>query len=238
MLHYQPKVDLVSGRLEGLEALIRWNDPENGLTAPFKFIPVLEETGMILDVGRWALREAASAFSRWRAHGFAAPRIAVNVSAIQLRQRNFAAEVAAIAAAGNASDGVDIEITESMIMGEIDRSIDIIRSLREAGIKVAMDDFGTGYSSLSYLARLPIDFLKIDRSFISKINEDSNDLTIVTAIISMAHSLNLKIIAEGVEKASQRDLLSGLRCDQIQGYLVSRPVPEDQIVALLSGKKP
>jgi EAL domain-containing protein (putative c-di-GMP-specific phosphodiesterase class I) len=122
-------------------------------------------------------------------------------------------------------------------MEEIDRSIVIIRSLREAGIMVAMDDFGTGYSSLSYLARLPIDYLKIDRSFIAKIDEDSNDLTIVTAIISMAHSLHLKIVAEGVEKAAQRDLLSGLQCDQIQGYLVSRPVPENQIVALFSREK-
>ncbi|HWH48239.1 MAG TPA: EAL domain-containing protein [Burkholderiales bacterium] len=237
VLHYQPKVNLASGKLEGLEALIRWNDPENGLTAPFKFIPILEETGMILDVGRWALREAATAFSRWREQGFAAPRIAVNVAASQLRQKNFAAEVASIVASRKARHGVDIEITESMIMEEIDRSIVIIRSLREAGIMVAMDDFGTGYSSLSYLARLPIDYLKIDRSFIAKIDEDSNDLTIVTAIISMAHSLHLKIVAEGVEKAAQRDLLSGLQCDQIQGYLVSRPVPENQIVALFSREK-
>ncbi len=233
VLHYQPKVSLASGQIEGLEALIRWNDPDSGLVQPSRFISVLEETGMILEVGKWALIESARVFQKWRTEGIAAKRIAVNVSAIQLRQRDFVDFVRQIFNDYGPENGIDIEITESMVMQDIERSADILRALRDAGAKIAMDDFGTGYSSLSYLARLPIDALKIDRSFISTITERQDDVEIASAIISMAQSLGLITIAEGVETQPQCDLLRALGCHQIQGYLVSRPLPEEEILKML-----
>jgi len=234
VLHYQPKVDIDSRELLGLEALIRWQDPETGLIPPYKFIPILEETGMILDLGRWVLQEAARAHLRWRKQGYRPPRIAVNVSSIQLRQKNFATDIADIVAASNAEWSVDVEITESVMMENIDRSIAMFHVLRETGLLVSMDDFGTGYSSLSYLARLPIDYLKIDRSFITKINSDTNSRTIVAAIISMTHALNLTVIAEGVENEAQLGLLKRLQCDQFQGYLIGPGEPEDRVVKILA----
>ena len=234
VLHYQPKVDIHSRELLGLEALIRWQDPDTGLIPPYKFIPILEETGMILDVGRWVLQEAAQVHLRWRKQGYRPPRIAVNVSSIQLREKNFATNIADIVAAADAGQSVDVEITESVMMENIDRSITMFHALREIGVMVSMDDFGTGYSSLSYLARLPIDYLKIDRSFIMKINSDANSRTVVAAIISMAHALNLKVIAEGVENEAQLGLLKRLQCNQFQGYLISPGVPEDRVVAMLA----
>ena len=233
VLHYQPKVSLENGEVEGLEALLRWNDPDSGLVPPARFIPILEETGMILDVGKWVLTEAARVFKKWRAAGFAAKRIAVNVSPIQLRQPDFVDFVRLVLAEHGPENGIDIEITESMVMQDIERSMEILLALRDAGAKIAMDDFGTGYSSLSYLARLPIDALKIDRSFINTITERQDDTEIASAIISMAKSLGLITIAEGVETRAQYDLLRKLGCDQVQGYLISRPVPEEEILKML-----
>ncbi|HEX4987082.1 MAG TPA: EAL domain-containing protein [Burkholderiales bacterium] len=233
VLHYQPKVSLATGAIEGVEALLRWNDPDSGLVPPSQFIPILEETGMILDVGKWALSEAASVFSRWRSMGIGAARIAVNVSQIQLRQRDFVDYVRDLLHGHGPEAGIDIEITESMVMQDIGRSTQILTALRSAGTRIAMDDFGTGYSSLSYLARLPIDALKIDRSFVKTITERQDDVEIASAIISMAKSLNLTTIAEGVETREQYDLLRELGCQQVQGYFVSRPLPEQDIVRML-----
>jgi EAL domain-containing protein (putative c-di-GMP-specific phosphodiesterase class I) len=232
-LHYQPKISLATGEVVGVEALLRWNDPESGLVMPARFIPVLEETGMIAEVGQWALAEAARVFRDWKARGLPARRIAVNVSSIQLRRMDFVDYVKTLLADHGPDVGIEIEITESMVMQDIERSARILSELREAGVGIAMDDFGTGYSSLSYLARLPIDTLKIDRSFISTMTEKQDNVEVAAAIISMAHSLNLKTVAEGVETPQQREMLRNLGCHQIQGYLISPPLPEEAVARLL-----
>ena len=232
VLHYQPKVDLKKRRISGLEALMRWNDPDTGLVPPFKFISILEETGLILEAGRWALEQAIADFSRWKGNGLRVPRIAVNVSAIQLRQKDFVATVER--ALGAAGEGVlELEITESLIMQDVDANIRTLRAIRDMGVEIAVDDFGTGYSSLSYISRLPINTLKIDRAFIMNMTSKPDDLSIVSTIISLGHSLELKIVAEGVETEEQANLLRLLKCDEFQGYLFSRPVPAQQVEALL-----
>ena len=238
VLHYQPKVNLETGQISGLEALIRWNDPEAGLVPPLKFIPVLEETGMILQVGRWALEQAMADSGQWHAQGLLPPRIAVNVSPIQLRQKDFVGTVERVlSGAGNRAGGLDLEITESLIMQDIEANIRKLRAVREMGVEVAVDDFGTGYSSLSYLTRLPINALKIDRAFIINMASKPDDLSIVTTIISLGHSLNLKVIAEGVETEEQATLLRLFKCDEIQGYLFNPAVPAEQIEQFLREKK-
>jgi diguanylate cyclase (GGDEF)-like protein/PAS domain S-box-containing protein len=233
-LHYQPKVDLATGRISGLEALIRWNDPETGLVPPGKFIPLLEETGMILDVGVWAIRKAILDRREWTAKGLRPPRVAVNVSPIQLRQKDFVSIVKhAIEDSGQESSGLDLEITESLIMENIEENIVKLTAIRAMGIEIAIDDFGTGYSSLSYIAKLPINALKIDRAFIMSVASSSGSMSIVSTIISLAHSLNLEVIAEGVETEEQRKLLKLLKCDTMQGYLFSKPLPVAEIGAKL-----
>ncbi|HYP86932.1 MAG TPA: EAL domain-containing protein, partial [Polyangiaceae bacterium] len=208
LLHYQPKVQLRTGRIVGLEALIRWQDPERGLVPPGLFIPVLEETEMILDVGRWVLERAARQYLEWRRQGHAPPRIAVNVSAIQLAQRGFIEELDEILLARpGAAAGLDIEITESVLMDDLEGNIEKLHAVKRRGLRVAIDDFGTGYSSLGYLSRLPLDALKVDRSFINGMADEPQQMSIVTTIISLAHSLDLKVIAEGVETATQAQLL-------------------------------
>jgi diguanylate cyclase (GGDEF)-like protein/PAS domain S-box-containing protein len=230
LLFYQPKIQLRTGTLAGVEALIRWRDPERGLVPPGLFIPVLEDTEMILDVGRWVLERAARQFLEWRAQGLAVPRIAVNVSTVQLAQRDFVDSLEAVLAANpGAQAGLDLEITESVLMDDLAGNIDKLRAAKERGLAVAVDDFGTGYSSLGYLSRLPLDALKIDRSFIDGMSEDPQRMSIVTTIISLAHSLELKVVAEGVETASQAQLLRLLRCDEIQGYLVAKPLPAEEV---------
>jgi diguanylate cyclase (GGDEF)-like protein/PAS domain S-box-containing protein len=237
LLHYQPKVDLKSGIVVGLEALIRWNDPASGLVPPGKFIPVLEETGLIRVVGGWVLEHAAAQYRAWKLAGFSPPRIAVNVSAIQLAARDFAVSLErTIERYPDASAGIDLEITESVFVDDLAGSIEKLALARKHGLSVAIDDFGTGYSSLSYLGRLPIDALKIDRSFVVRMADDSQSTSIVTTIISLAHSLDLKVIAEGVETPYQSQLLRLLKCDQAQGFLVSRPVPADDVVKLFDAR--
>lgn len=239
VLYYQPKIDLATGAISGLEALIRWNDPDSGLVPPGKFIPLLEETGMILEVGAWAIRRALHDHLRWQLMGFHPPRIAVNVSAIQLRQTDFVDTVRhAIAEAETDRHGLDLEITESLIMEDIERNIGEIDELHEMAVNIAIDDFGTGYSSLSYLARLPVQTLKIDRSFIATMMDNSDNMTIVSTIVSLAHSLKMRVIAEGVDTHEQSRVLKLMKCDEIQGYVFSRPVPFEEITALLtaSGK--
>jgi len=232
-LHYQPKVEMESNRIVGLEALMRWRGPGNVLMSPARFVPVLEETGMILEAGRIALEIAARMHREWKAAGLNPPRIAVNVSALQLRQRSFVADVQA--ALGGPDNGVDLEITESLLMEDIEESIRKLRALREAGANIALDDFGTGHSSLAYLSRLPIDTVKIDRSFVRAMTESPDATSIVSTIISLAQALRLKVVAEGVETEEQSRLLRLLRCDQMQGYLFSPPQPSEKIEGLLRG---
>jgi diguanylate cyclase (GGDEF)-like protein/PAS domain S-box-containing protein len=226
VLHYQPRVSLATGLLTGAEALIRWNDPRTGLVAPSRFIPSLEETGLIYEVGRWALGQAMKDCARWRAAGFHVGRIAVNVSPIQLRDPDFVAELErTLDIDPHAAAGLELEITESVIMEDIDRSIVSLRAIRAMGLTVAIDDFGTGFSSLSYLAKLPVDILKIDRSFITDMTESSEGLGLVSTIIGLAHGLKLKVVAEGVEAEEQSRLLGLLGCDEMQGFFFSRPIP-------------
>ena len=225
VLHYQPKVNIVSGKVTGAEALIRWNDPVSGLTLPGRFIPLLEEIGLIHDVGRWALRKAIEDYQRWRKTGLPAVRIAVNVSPLQLRNQNFVAEIQqAVSVAKDAAAGLQLEITESVIMQDVDHSIDSLLAIRELGVTIAIDDFGTGFSSLNYLAKLPVDTLKIDRSFVEMISAKGGP-TLVSVIINLAHALKLNTIAEGVETEEQLRHLRSLGCDEMQGYLFGKPVP-------------
>jgi EAL domain-containing protein (putative c-di-GMP-specific phosphodiesterase class I) len=228
VLHYQPKVNLASGKLTGAEALIRWNDPRTGLVAPGRFIPILEETGLIYDVGRWALRQAIADYLRWRSAGLPAVRVAVNVSPLQLRNHDFIAEIRqAIGIDAQAAAGLELEITESLIMEDVRHSIATLQAIRTMGVGIAIDDFGTGFSSLSYLAKLPVDTLKIDRSFVIDMTAAQEGLALVSTIINLAHALKLKVVAEGVETEEQARLLRLLNCDEFQGYLFSKPVPRE-----------
>jgi EAL domain-containing protein (putative c-di-GMP-specific phosphodiesterase class I) len=234
VLYYQPKVDTATRRIESVEALIRWKSPELGLVPPRQFIPLLEETGLILEVGAWALRRAAIDYRRWSEQGLNAPRIAVNVSPIQLRQRDF---VESVRDTLGGSTAIDLEITESLIMEDIQSSIEKLKAVRLLGAKIAIDDFGTGYSSLAYLAKLPVQEIKIDRSFIITMLEDPNAMTLVSTIISMAHSLKLKVVAEGVDEEGQAKELRRLGCDQMQGYLFSKPVDFDAMSVLIGQRE-
>ncbi len=226
VLHYQPKVNLASGLLTGCEALIRWNDPRAGLVPPGRFIPILEETGLINEVGRWALHRAIDDYLRWRKAGLPAVRIAVNVSPMQLRDRGFVAEIGRKTGIDtDAAAGLELEITESLIMEDVKHSIASLQAIRAMGITIAIDDFGTGFSSLSYLAKLPVNALKIDRSFVVDMTAGPQGLALVATIINLAHSLKLTVVAEGVETEEQRRILHLLRCDEMQGYLFSKPVP-------------
>jgi EAL domain-containing protein (putative c-di-GMP-specific phosphodiesterase class I) len=232
VLQYQPKVSLDTGKLVGAEALIRWNDPRTGLVPPGRFIPILEETGLIHEVGRWALRKAIAEYLRWRAAGLPAVRIAVNVSPLQLRNRGFIAEIQqAIGIDPAAAAGLELEITESLIMEDVKHSIATLQAIRAMGVTIAIDDFGTGFSSLSYLAKLPVDTLKIDRSFVIDMTAGPDGLALVSTVINLAHSLKLKVVAEGVETEEQSRLLRLMRCDEMQGFLFSKAVPGDEFQA-------
>jgi len=225
VLHYQPKVNLQNGRITSAEALIRWNDPRTGLVPPVGFIPILEEIGLIHEVGRWATRQAIADYLRWRAAGLPAVRIAVNVSLLQLRHRGFIAEITkAIGVDALAAAGLELELT-GLIMDDIKHSIATLQVIRRMGVTVAIDDFGTGFSSLSYLSRLPADTLKIDRSFVVDMTASPEGLALVSTIISLAHSLKRKVVAEGVETEDQAKMLRLLRCDEMQGFLFSKAVP-------------
>lgn len=237
VLHYQPKYNMITDRVCGLEALIRWDRPGQGMVPPSEFIPILEESDLILDVSSWILEQAARDWLAWGQKIQNVPRIAVNVSMIQLRQDDFVGQMGRAVEQGEQTIPLDLEITESLLMYDIDDTIGKLDAIRAAGLQVAIDDFGTGYSSLSYIARLPADYLKIDRSFIITMTEHPESMTIVATIITLAHSLGLKVIAEGVETEEQAKLLRLLRCDEVQGYLYSRPLPFGEIAALL-GKNP
>jgi diguanylate cyclase (GGDEF)-like protein/PAS domain S-box-containing protein len=228
VLHYQPKVNLESGGLTGAEGLIRWNNPRTGLVPPGQFIPILEETGLIYDVGRWALRKAIEDYMRWRTAGLPAVRIAVNVSPLQLRNRGFVDEIRQkVGVDPAAAAGLELEITESLIMEDVKHNIGSLQAIRAMGVTIAIDDFGTGFSSLSYLSKLPVDTLKIDRSFVIDMTSGAPGLSLISTIINLAHALKLKVVAEGVETEEQSRLLRLLRCDEMQGFLFSKPVPAE-----------
>lgn len=222
-LFLQPKFDAFTQRLTGAEALLRWRHPERGLIAPAQFISVLEETGLIIEVGAWVRSEGLSIWRRWNAQGRGDLRLAVNVSARELRHADFVPGCTALLGPCE-GHGLDIEITESMLMDDIDKSIQILQSLRTLGCKIAIDDFGTGYSSLNYLSRLPADALKIDQSFTAALVSSADTLSMVTNIIGLAHSLGLAVVAEGVEEEEQATMLRLLRCDELQGYLFGQPM--------------
>ncbi len=234
ILHYQPKVSLETGRITGVEALMRWQDPDNGLVPPGRFIPVLEETGLILEAGRQALARALAERRAWEGKGLAVPRVAVNVSAVQLQRRDFVREVrAAIEASGGGGSVLELEITESQVMRELETNIAKLRELREMDVEVAVDDFGTGYSSLNYLAKLPVTALKVDRSFIVSMTQGPEGLAIVSTIVGLSHSLGFRSVAEGVETEAQAGMLRSMRCNEMQGYLFSKPLPPAEFEALL-----
>lgn len=233
VLYYQPKVQIATGRLEGVEALLRWQDPQRGIVLPSGFIPVLEETGLILEVGEWVVRQALLDLSGWISRGFSVPRVSVNVSSIQLRHRDFLDMLVGLWGPDERSGLLEIEITESLILDDVKGTIANLEEIRSRGISVSIDDFGTGYSSLSYLASLPVTSLKIDQSFVAHLEDRPESLSIVSAIISLAHSLNLTVVAEGVENAGQLTILESLGCDAIQGYLVSKALPAGKFERLL-----
>ncbi|MDO9101409.1 MAG: EAL domain-containing protein [Candidatus Nitrotoga sp.] len=234
-LHYQPQVNLRSGRIIGVEALLRWNNPEIGMVPPEYFIPIAEETGLIIPIGEWVLREACRQNSEWRMLGLPKITVAVNLSAVQFRQNNFGEMIKEILCEyGLDPSGLELEITESAVMHNAEASIALLLELKAMGLKLAVDDFGTGYSSLSYLKRFPIDKLKIDQSFVRDITVDSDDAVIVSTIINMARTLKLKVIAEGVETAEQLSFLKHQECDEIQGYYFSKPMPPEKINSLLA----
>ncbi|HSC71310.1 MAG TPA: GGDEF domain-containing phosphodiesterase, partial [Candidatus Methylomirabilis sp.] len=233
-VHYQPQMDLLTGRLIGMEALVRWLHPEMGLVTPDKFIPLAEESGLIIPIGEWVLRTACRQNKAWHDMGFGPLRVAVNLSGRQFKQERLVESVAAILdETGLAPALLELEITESTIMRNAEETIVTLRRLKEMGISLAIDDFGTGYSSLSYLKHFPIDRLKIDRSFVLDITTDPDDAAIAEAIISMAHSLKLKVTAEGVEQQEQLHFLAQRKCDAMQGYLVSRPISTEEFTLLL-----
>ncbi|HNE13075.1 MAG TPA: EAL domain-containing protein [Accumulibacter sp.] len=233
-LLYQPQVNAESGEIVGVEALIRWQHPEHGIVSPAQFIPVAEESGLIVPMGEWVLNEACSQIVRWQARAVHAPRVAVNISARQLRSANFLDKVATtIAATGIAPERLELELTESILMDPEARQVQGLYRLRQLGVHFSIDDFGTGYSSLSYIKRFPIGMLKIDQSFVRGLPDSINDAGIATAVIAMARNMQLEVIAEGVETPAQLDFLRQAQCPKVQGYLFSRPLPADEAEKLL-----
>jgi EAL domain-containing protein (putative c-di-GMP-specific phosphodiesterase class I) len=234
-LFYQVKVDIATRGIKGLEALIRWHDPDYGSVSPLEFVPLLEESGMIVEVGRWVIEQAIADIAVWRSRNLAVPRVAVNVSEVQLRQPNFVATVlAALGPPQHHAAGVDIEITESMLAQNTAANVQKLLQLRATGVQVFMDDFGTGYSGLSQIAHLPLDALKIDRAFIAGMSGSAEHMAIVSAIINLARALRIAVVAEGVETEEQARKLKSLGCDEAQGYLFGRPMPAAELANLLA----
>ena len=238
VLHYQPQIHLASGQIAGMEALVRWRHPDLGIVSPLDFIPVAEETGLIVPIGEWVLRTACAQAQVWAQQYTMPLRMAVNLSGHQFRDDTLVARVLAILSETHlAPDLLELEITESTLMDSGPITISRLQQLRDAGIHLAIDDFGTGYSSMSYLKRFPVGMLKVDRSFIRDLPGDADDAAITQAIIALAHSLRMGVTAEGVETAAQAELLTGMGCTQAQGYYYARPLPADEISALLARQK-
>ena len=237
VVYYQPKISVRTGEIKGKEALIRWRHPEKGLIPPFDFIPVAEETGLIVPIGKWVQEQACKQTHLWHQQGFKDLLISINVSVRQFQHQGFIDDVGSVLDASCINRKfVDLEITESCTMDSTEASIRILNTLREMGIRISMDDFGTGFSSLSFLNQLPLDTLKVDRAFIKDINEDSENSELAKLIIAMAKSLGLSVVAEGVETQAQLNFLKNNECDEFQGYLASPPVPADEFEALLRSK--
>jgi diguanylate cyclase (GGDEF)-like protein len=235
VLHYQPKVESSTGRVVGVEALLRWNCRELGLVAPADFIPLAEETGLIVPIGEWVLRAACAQSKAWLQQGWPPLLMSVNLSPRQLRQKNLVNTIAdTLRECDLDAKLLELEITESLIMENIQENIEKLNAIRGLGVSLAIDDFGTGYSSLGYLAKLPIQALKIDRSFVVTMQDAPDAMTLVSTIITLARSLRLKVVAEGVESAEQAEVLQALRCDEIQGYLISRPLPAEELSQFLA----
>lgn len=233
-LHYQPLVDLSSGKVMGVEALIRWLEPEMGMIPPSTFIPLAEKRGMIGAIGDWVLEAACRKASEWQLAGISPFRVAVNLSLAQLRQPDLAKKLGGLLRrAGLGATYLELEVTETFAMQDPEVTVKVLTELHNMGIALAIDDFGTGYSSLSYLKRFPVDYLKIDRSFIRGIPADRDDMTIAKTIIAMAKSLDMRLIAEGVETEEQRAFLAGEGCEEAQGYLFGKPVPPEELAPLL-----
>ena len=234
--YYQPVIDFPSGKIVGSEALVRWQHPRLGLLAPAEFIDMAEDTGLILGIADQVLFAAAKQTRRWQDQGFGGLRSAVNISARQFQDNNFVDRVVGVLAAARLDpQSLELEITETSIMENAEVAMNVLSEIRKMGVRIAIDDFGTGYSSLSYLKRLPIDTVKLDRSFVTGASTDPKDAALVRAIITLAHNLNLKVIAEGVETIGQHDFLRLLRCDEGQGYLFGRPMPADVFESTLLG---
>ena len=232
-LHYQPKIDLRTGAITGAEALLRWTHPTRGLVPPAQFIPVAEDCGLILPIGAWVLREACAQARAWVDAGLPATTMAVNVSAMEFQHESFLEGLFAILGeTGLDPRSLELELTESVLMKHAESTASTLQALRERGVQVAVDDFGTGYSSLSYLRKFPVDALKIDQSFVRQISS-GDDTTIVTAVIGMARSLKLRVVAEGVETLEELAFLRAHECDEAQGYYFSRPVPPQRFAGLL-----
>jgi diguanylate cyclase (GGDEF)-like protein/PAS domain S-box-containing protein len=233
VLHYQPQVDIASGALVGAEALIRWQHPELGLVPPARFIPAAEESGLIVPIGEWVLLEACLEAARWQQAGLSGLVVAVNLSALQFKRGDIEQSVVlALQESGIDPSQLELELTESILIGDTEKVLETVMRLKQMGVKLSIDDFGTGYSSLSYLKRFKVDKLKIDQSFIRNLASDLDDEAIVRAVIQMAHSLGLRTIAEGVESKQVLDRLRLYHCDEIQGYFISRPVPAAQFLAM------
>ena len=235
VLHYQPKISLRTGAIVGAEALIRWTHPTRGALSPLQFIPIAEDCGLILPIGNWVLRQACAQAQSWVGEGLPAMTMAVNVSAVEFGDEHFLEGLLAILReTGLAPELLEVELTESVLMKRVEATVAILQILRKLGIQVVVDDFGTGYSSLSYLRKFPIDALKIDQSFVRQISTGGDDAVIVTAVISMARSLRLRVVAEGVETRAELKFLRAHRCDEAQGYYFSKPVPAQEFAALLA----
>ena len=234
-LHYQPQVDLRSKRIFGVEALIRWNQPDLGMVSPAKFIPLAEETGLIVPIGAWVVRTACRQCKAWQDAGLPPVTVAVNISARQFREKNLLQVVAQILTeTGLNPRQLELEITESVIMHDAQQIIASLQAFRDMGVKLSVDDFGTGYSSLSYLKRFPVDRLKIDQSFVHDLGSDADDAAIAQAVITLGHTMGLRVIAEGVETPEQLAFLRRHECDEMQGYLFGKPMPADEFAKLLA----
>jgi EAL domain-containing protein (putative c-di-GMP-specific phosphodiesterase class I) len=233
-LHYQAKLDLSSGEISGVEALVRWQHPDLGIVPPGQFIPLAEETGLIVPLGKWVLRTACAQAVAWQRDGLPPLRMSVNISARQFADEELLVDIAAaLQESGMKSELLELELTESMVMQHPERATALLNALKRTGVRLAIDDFGVGYSSLTHLKRFPIDTLKVDRSFIRDLPQNTEDKAITEAIIAMGKSLDLTIVAEGVETLEQQTFLQEHHCDEMQGFYFSKPIPHEQFAQLL-----
>jgi len=237
VLYYQPRIALASGACTAVEALIRWNHPELGMVMPGDFIPFAEESGAIVEIGAWALREACRQNAEWRAEGLQPVRVSVNLSARQFADKSLRLTIIdALRQAGLPGNLLELELTESMVMRDAEQASSWLSRLKRTGVRLAIDDFGTGYSSLGYLSRFPIDTVKIDRSFVRYVPESRSDTQITSAVIGLGHRLGLEVVAEGVENEAQLEFLRREGCDEVQGYYFSHPLPPAKITAFLASR--